>query len=394
MLTTANLRRRNEQKIHAQILSKGPISRKKLVELTGLTGAAISRITRDMITDGILIEGDGAAANGRLGRREVELSANPGFRYVLGLTITGDRRSLVLSDSVGGVVQEADITVVDISDPKRSLKEIAEAAKAIIFEAGAKKSDVAGVGVSMPLAASLSDEMVTAPPINWRDVPVRSILAKSLGLPVKIEARPTSILRAELIRHAPISDSMFLINVAYGVGSSAYLNGQLVHPGTPGFGGITHFAIQGETAECSCGRQGCLEVCAGGRRVLDTLGLPHDEFDQRNRNIAECLASASTGNEVARSALIDAGGKLAFGVDAVLAMFDPSKIVISGEIGRNQHYFEGLLAQLKTLGRNVQQDRIVQSSIKSHDATIWMALQSFVAPEIVNVSTVPTSSHL
>ena len=379
----ATLRSPNTNRIAALVLANGSMSRTQLCDVTGLTGAAVSRITRDMISAGFLCEGPEVVAAKRAGRREVMLKISEDYRHVLALTITGNRRTLVLAKASGRIIADIDLIDVSLTDPVIALQSFSDRARECLAAHGLTVADVAGVAVSLSITAAGSTELVTSSPLGWENVNVREILERALSLPVVVEARATSILRADLLSNAACS-SAFLINVALGVGSSAYLNNNLVASGVSGFGGMTHLAIPGQAQPCYCGRLGCLEVSGGGHAILSALGLAQPTAKANNETLSDILNDASHGDGNAIAAIRLAAKNMAAGVDSVLSLFAPEAVILTGIVGRHDVYRMAMVEALHATGRRIHSNMIRASNIRSSDAAVWLALETFVAQDLIS----------
>ena len=91
-----DMRKINRSAMLRLVAKHGQISRNKLCEYMGLTGAGISRISRDLIDTGMLLETAQEGVSKGAGRRGSDLSLNPDGAYVLGITITANRKSVTL----------------------------------------------------------------------------------------------------------------------------------------------------------------------------------------------------------------------------------------------------------------------------------------------------------
>jgi predicted NBD/HSP70 family sugar kinase len=379
---TTAFRSPNSNRIAALVLANGAMSRTQLCDVTGLTGAAVSRITRDMISAGFLCEGPEVIAAKRAGRREVMLKIAEDYRHVLALTITGNRRTLVLAKASGRIIEEIDLIDVSLTDPVVALQTFSDRARECLAAHGLKPMDVAGVAVSLSITAAGSTELVTSSPLGWQNVNVRDILEQALGLPVVVEARATSILRADLLLNASCS-SAFLINVALGVGSSAYLNNNLVAPGVSGFGGVTHLVVPGQEQPCYCGRHGCLEVSGGGHAILSALGRAQPSAKLKNDTLSDILNDASLGDHDAIVSIRMAAQNMAAGIDSVLSLFAPEALILTGIVGRHDVYRMAVVEALHAMGRRIHARMIRVSNIRSSDAAVWLALETFIAQDLI-----------
>ncbi|MGD9671605.1 MAG: ROK family protein [Hyphomicrobiaceae bacterium] len=379
--STAALRRKNRETLINLIGQQGVLTRGQLAEETGLTTAAISRITREMLDAGLLIENPSDEPPGRVGRRETLLSINPTGAFVLAVSLTANRRSVTLANALGGPVSTFDCDDLDPSSPLEFLGSLAARAKSLIYDADFNRSRLLGVGVAAAISSGGGKagrtDLVTSNPLGWRDVPVRAILTEALQLPVRVEHRATAILRAELKPRIAPGD-IYLVNVALGIGVSAYLDGRLIASGSPGFGTLSHFSLPNEATPCDCGRCGCLEVTASGRAILQKLDYASPSLAQQASRLNQAVLAADSKNPAATEAFREAGRRLGSGIDAVIALFNPHTVILSGEIGRQSDYFAGLIEGLEAAGRSNASTIVERSTIKSADAAISVALQEFV----------------
>lgn len=386
--STAVLRRKNRESLINLIGQRGVLTRGRLAEETGLTSAAISRITREMLEAGLLIESPSDEPPGRVGRRETLLSINPTGAFVLAVSLTANRRSVTLANALGDIVETIDCDDLDPSSASEFLEKLAERAKALIYDANFNRSRLLGVGVAAAISSGADKggraDLVTSNPLGWRDVPVGAILKEALQLPVRVEPRAAAILRAELKPRVEPGD-IYLVNVALGIGVSAYLDGRFVASGTAGFGSLSHFRIPDEERLCQCGRRGCLEVTASGRAILEMLGMPDLPLAQLASRLNEAVLAADTKEPTAVNAFREAGRRLAVGIDAVIALFDPQTVILGGEVGRQPEYLAGLIEGLEAAGRSNAKAMVERSTIRSADAAISVALQEFVFTGELNV---------
>src|SRR6476469_5010755 len=77
----------NRRLVLNAIKSSGPISRKDVADLTGLSAATITGITASLIEDGLVWETGEGQASSAGGRRPIFLQLNPKAGYVIGIKI-------------------------------------------------------------------------------------------------------------------------------------------------------------------------------------------------------------------------------------------------------------------------------------------------------------------
>jgi len=379
---TSVLRRRNREQILRFIANNGSTTRSKLAEVTGLTLAAISRITRELLDAGLLIEGEHTYSSGRVGRREARLIINPEGAYVLAISLTANRRSVVLANAVGQVVSAADCDDLDPAKPHELLQGIAGRAKTLAYDAEINLGRLLGGGVSAAVSEGSTQELITSDPLGWQAIPVRSILSEHLDLPVKVEHRASAILRAELNQRDQSKDC-YLINVALRTGASAFLDGRLNAPGSKGFGSLSHFRVHGNDRLCNCGRLGCLDACASGKAILTALERVDCQPAETARRLVEAVSEAESGDARVCEAFHHAGENLAYGIEAVMSLFGVETVILAGEVGRQTNFIEGVESALREMGRS--DTRIERSNITSTEAATSVALQEYVLTDALNL---------
>lgn len=375
------LSRINKERIISLLARGDSMTRSQIAQEAGLTAAAISRITRRMLDARILLESEPVPAQGRVGRRETFLSINPDGAYVLGVSITANRRSITLANARGEPLETLDCGDLSIEDPERFLGELALRAKSLIYDCDFSRSRLLGAGVSAALStgtdSSDAEDLVTSNPLGWRNVPIKRILENRMDLPVKVEHRSSAILRAELKSIPPELD-VYLVNVALGIGASARLDGQFRASGDRGFGSLSHFSVHGNETRCYCGKKGCLEAVSGGFSVLREIGRVDCPPAAQARRLNETVAAANSGNQDYKDAFKRAGRRLGIGIDAVHALMKPDKFILSGEVGRQRDFFTGVTDALNELGLEGPAKLLEMSDTTSAEAAVQVALEGFV----------------
>jgi predicted NBD/HSP70 family sugar kinase len=131
---------------------------------------------------------------------------------------------------------------------------------------------ILGIGVG---ASGLVDNKrgvnVLAPRLGWQDVPFKSLLENTTGLPVCVDNNVRSMALGEaLFGSGRDVDVLAFVYGRIGVGAGFVVNGDLFRGSGAGAGEIGHMVILPRGGEiCSCGNMGCLETLVSEHVLLE-----------------------------------------------------------------------------------------------------------------------------
>ncbi|MEM1382438.1 MAG: ROK family transcriptional regulator [Pseudomonadota bacterium] len=392
-ISSAEVRRANRHRVLRLLSRHGAMARADLCRESGLTGAGLSRIARELIDAGLLREVSARAPAGSVGRPGASLAIRPDGAFVIGMAISANRNAVVLMDA-GQTLWEEEEVSVSFTEPEAALQTFADAANRLARRCGIDRNRLIGIGlcIGAPAARAVSAEgYVTSPVLGWADVPVGPRIAAATGLPTRVVARAAALLQAE-IQSAPQAqhESRFLINAGLGIGSASDFPGNAQGSAIAGLGCVSHLPCPGSDVVCACGRRGCLEQTAAGAAVvrlldplLDRPGLP---FAALNPALHQALDRAAEGDPAARAAFRTAGQRMAHGVDAVAALLGPDRIILAGQTGRQPDYLAGVRQGLSALASPVAGNTLSVSTAKSAEAAACVALENFVFSRQVDIA--------
>ena len=113
----ADLGRANRRNVLAEILYHAPIARTEIANNTGLTGASVSRITRDLINSGLVVESSTSLPQNRSGRRFVQLQLNAHGAYVVGLSINAFSQWVSICGLDNKIIAQEQLNLESVDDP-------------------------------------------------------------------------------------------------------------------------------------------------------------------------------------------------------------------------------------------------------------------------------------
>jgi glucokinase len=172
-----------------------------------------------------------------------------------------------------------------------------------------------------------------------------------------------------------------------GVGGGLVLDGKLYHGASGGAGEIGHMQVDPRGPACPCGRHGCLEVLASGsaldaqaRAIVEAepdgivarvAAQEKEEPDARILDLA-----AEQGDEMAVSALMQAGLYFGSGLASLIDIFNPEVIVIGGSLRKSDIYMQTALriAKQEPFPQHAADVRIVEAELGDESPAMGAAI--------------------
>ena len=185
------------------------------------------------------------------------------------------------------------------------------------------------VGIAVPgVVDEVEGVAVWSANVGFRDVPLRDLAAKRLGMPAALghDVRVGALAEARLGAGRGRRHVLF-VAIGTGIAGGLVIDGS-GYPGAHGAAGeLGHVVVRPDGPVCGCGLRGCLEAVASaravGRRYAELSGDPGaTAFDVATR--------AARGEELARRVWQDAVEALADGLLTAQALYDAAVVVLGG----------------------------------------------------------------
>ena len=332
------IRRQNRSLVLEALRTHGPIARTQLAGVTGLSHASITAITQDMLAQQVLtVLSDEPAEEKSRGRPAVRIGLNRSVAAVCLVVVDVTRARLSLVDYGATLVDRIEFSLTPnpftATDPVAFLTAAIVRLKERNPEQGQqlRRIAVSVQGILDRAGTSLLWSPVQS--LAGHDIAVG--LAAAFGVPVslikrgRLLAEGTRRLDPEL-REASVATVFIGSTVAMGLSSPARALGR-GDLGATEFGHMNHMP---NGALCRCGMRGCIEAYAADYGVLRTAysvpetttpapAIPASEFEQ-------LITRAHHGDRNATHAFNMAGRAIGYGLVRLLALFEPSHIVIVG----------------------------------------------------------------
>ncbi|MFF4363830.1 ROK family protein [Streptomyces sp. NPDC001604] len=252
------------------------------------------------------------------------------MRHVIALDVggTGMKAALVAQD--GGLLHQARRATGRERGPEAVVEGILDFAAELSahgVEHFGEPASAAGVAVPGIVDADRGIASYAAN-LGWRDVPLRDLLAKRLGIPVALghDVR-TGGLAEGRIGAGQGADRFLFVPLGTGIAGAIGIAGR-VEAGAHGFAGeIGHIVVRPGGSPCPCGQRGCLERYASAAAVSEAWAQACGDPDA---DAADCAKAVASGDPNAVRVWQHAVDALADGLVTALTLLDPRTLIIGG----------------------------------------------------------------
>lgn len=283
------------------------------------------------------------------------------MQYALGIDLGGTSIKTGVVDRTGKIIAQAEVPTEAAKGVHTVILNMAESARQAVAKAGLSLTQVAGAGIGTPGICNVPDgEVVMAPNLGWRNIPICDLLGKELGIPVTLENDANcAALGEQWCGAAKGAQDVVMVTIGTGVGGGLILGGR-IYSGAKGWAGeIGHMPTVDDGPVCGCGQVGCLETVASATAIgrfaqeaIDAGQAPY--LVKRAAELGKVDArlviyAAREGDEVALSILQKVAGYLGKVLGGLVSALNPEAIVIGGGASAaGELLLEPLRAVIKT----------------------------------------------
>ena len=345
------------QQVFEQVRANGQMPRMDVARTLNISPGSVTTITSDLIARGLLQEVEDSQRGPNRGRPPIALRVAPLSRFVVGMKLSDERHTAVLLDIAGNVVAGAHQTSAALRQSTHEiLAEVSTLMGKLLQKAGRVTADISAVGIGLPgLVDACTGIVRWSPVMTETDMPLRDQLSASLGLPVSLDNDTNLLTLAELWFGAGRGISNFaVVTIERGVGMGLVLNNRLFRGALgPGME-LGHTKVQLDGALCRCGQRGCLEAYVADYALIREAGTALDRDPRMDSSAVTMIETlyqeANAGNEAALAIFSRAGRFLSVGLANIVQLFDPERIILSGERMRYEYMTaDDMLAEMNSM---------------------------------------------
>ncbi|TAE34850.1 MAG: ROK family transcriptional regulator [Cytophagales bacterium] len=382
---------KKNQKVKKALLhlyQEGPSTLAKLAEVLHTSIPSATNIVDQLVEEG-WVDTIGTVS-GNNGRRPVLFRLNPVGHYVLVVDSNTHGTRLSVVNLLREIIFECsdDRTLEDTPGFSALLVSLVNDA---LLEAGIAKSDIIGVGLSLPgLIDSRHGLNLSYPNLGLPGQSLTNWLERHWKLPTfMINDTKATALGEHRFGSGRGKQHALAINIDWGVGLGIIINGE-VFQGASGFAGeLGHIQVNPNGELCYCGKIGCLDTLTSAsslvRRVQQgvvagkTTKLAMYSSDPGQITINHVVEAADQGDAFAIDQLHETGYQLGKGLAIAVTLFNPEIIIVDGVLAEASLFITNSIRQAinKHCLSGFRDDLTIEVT-KLNGAAKWLGTHAYV----------------
>lgn len=331
----------NQGAIFRKIHRSGPITRKRLAEITDYSAATITNHVKKLIAEDYVIETKKGHSNG--GRKPVYIKVNPKKGYMISLNIGVNYSQLFLFDLSFDVLAAKKIAVNSQEGAEFNLLLIKDEIINILENNNIARKKVLGLGTAVPaLIDRQENKLEFAPNLGWHNLAVADFFAEYFDFPIILENEAKAAVIGEKEFVYPEIENLVFVSINEGIGCGILLDGRLYTGASGNAGEFGHLIIDSDGPKCDCGNNGCWERLASEKYLQSEI----NQHLNKNLTIDQIYELDFEENPALKKILKEAVSNIGIGLVNIINSLSPEHIVIGGGIIRAEGYLLETINQI------------------------------------------------
>jgi predicted NBD/HSP70 family sugar kinase len=356
-------------------LQHGTLSRSDLAALTGISRSAITEITQNLLDMGLLQEFPVIQEKQGRGRPAISLRFSASHGYFIGVSVTDTPSPVILADMQGNIVGVHEIPPSDT--PQKATSTIRQAVSDLLLQTGVPRDRLLGIGIAV---TGVIDERAGvcrySAALNWRDVPIARLVKEATGVDSYVGNDANAVAIGEKLfgraRELRYFSSLIL---GRNIGCAHYIEGNLYRGHDGGAGEIGHVTLDINGPRCPCGKNGCLDMFAGGTAIRTTA----EEAGLICHSMRDLEELAAVGNVKAMAILRKGAQALGLAIASLIQINNPECVLIADVEGFGKGIFQATT-------RQVIENNILPRFLASTEIVFHQVERSFLARAAASIA--------
>jgi predicted NBD/HSP70 family sugar kinase len=344
---------RDKRLIEALVYKQGAISRVSIHAHTNLRRSTISLLTRQLLTEGKLVEA--GPSDNPLGRKQILLKLNRKFGFLVGVEFDDEQVTAGVMDLEPSVLRViSDPT--DLAHGKEGLlRQLQSAVRRVVAASRLPWSKLLGIGIADPgLVDTRRGVTTTCSTIDfWNDVPLTATFEKEFKVPVLVESKTRAKAIAEqMLGVGAREPNMIYLDYGTGIGAGVIVDGKLLYGHNCGVGEVGHTNMVRSGPTCKCGSNGCLEAVAGAGAVENRArkalaeGVASSLSSKQDITVWQVLEAARSGDKMSWNIVAETAEEIGVAMANLVNLFNPAMIVFDERLSVTGDDFLNLITRV------------------------------------------------
>ncbi len=265
----------NKSEIVRYIFSHKNAAKSEIAKELGLSMPTVLQNTKELIEQGILMEGDWYESTG--GRRAKALALNPSTAYAVGLDIAKNHISMVLVNYAGEVLKyvRREKECINHFDYYRDLSDELDD---FLSDNQISREQILGTGIALPgIIDNEAAVLIKSHVLNLEGVSLKS-LERFMPFRVHFENDANAALLGE---QEHLSEDGIYLFIGSTIGGAFRTQGKLFRGTNQKAGEFGHMILVPGGRECNCGKRGCVNQYCSAKALETESGLSLGAFMKR-----------------------------------------------------------------------------------------------------------------
>ncbi|KYK72643.1 ROK family transcriptional regulator [Aggregatibacter actinomycetemcomitans] len=374
----------NSAVVYKLIDQQGPISRIQISEISQLAPASVTKITRHLLARGLIKEVEQQESTG--GRRATSIVAEyKNFRSIL-VGLGREHLTLAIMDLSAKLLKKEVFMLPNHQAPQEFELFLFRHLDKFMLNNQTRGSEFIAIGITVPGFVDMKSGMIEQIPHFVLSEPwdLANHIAERFHLATYIGHDVRSLALAE--HYFGVTKDCYdslLLRIHRGVGAGIVINHEVFLGYKNNVGEIGHIQVDPLGKRCMCGNVGCLETVVSNSAIENKMSeLLEDGYQSKWLSLEahdiEAICKASNKQDAVATELIEhVGVQIGWVLAMSVNMFNPEKIVISGEITQAKNVlFAAIRRTLEShaLPAFVQNTPLVTSELSNEDVIGAFAL--------------------
>lgn len=328
------------------IANGGEVSRREIVEATGLARSTVDGHLQVLLRAGLINDAGVAAGVVQRGRPAQSFRISPDRGVILVADLAVDHCRIAVTSLDKRVLGKSTLDInVDLG-PIAVVEKIATCFDELMAELNIPLEKALAISVGIPGPVDSHRGVIVRPPLmpGWDGFEACKFMAERFNCDAIVDNDVNLKALGEARSLAGENLPLLMINVGAGIGGGFVSeSGLLLHGADGSAGDIGHMRVSDDSdVLCACGSRGCLSAVASVGAMATQLG----DVLERSVTPKELIEMLARGDATTVNTVREAAAVLGSAIADLVNFCNPARIVIGGEVTRCT---DDVLAQIRSV---------------------------------------------